>query len=1825
MPAKRKRGTAECKSEDPERSPTPTSVSSSKKRKKELQYDPVQPSTSHTDDVDIAEIIQELFETIRNYKSEEGKLLCESFIRIPKRRTNPDYYEVVTQPMDMLKIQQKMKMDEYEEIEQLTADVELMVNNARAYYKKGSQEYIDATDLLDLYYEIRDELLVETFGDNKSIMDDDDEDGEPDDANVSLEQLQSKIANIVQQEGAKLKGLPPPDGDDENSCDPEDLEGLFAAVANAQDGDRTISEPFHLLPYKTLYPNYYDVIKEPIDLKMIAKKIQDNEYRSFDDMDRDIALMVHNAKTFNEPKSLIYKDACTLKKVFDVKKRELEHRKSNAKSSERHRKSSKRRKKIRSDSPKRTGTRGTTNVQKLTAQFAALEYPEPIDPTDIMEYEEDSGAETVMSEEENPMWHLFNAVKNYTTTDGLKIIDPYMKLPSKRYYPDYYEEIKKPLSVINVQKKLKTGGYAGLDDLYADLNLVFENAKRYNADESIIFKNSCLLQKVMREKKKELEKFGYKEMSIPELGIHFEFPMLKSYDEDLASKKTKKSLTPLVEPEKKRGPPKKTPFDADELLRKRLMSLYKSVYDYADSSGRLLRQIFMYLPSKKDYPDYYKVITDPIDLSIIEAKIKGNKYPSEYNLMSDFDLMFKNARHYNEEGSQVYTDAITLEKALKAKWRVINQAAGTPRPGKSKTRKGPAPTTLASRLQELYESIRDYQDARGRTLSSPFMKVPAKADYPDYYEVIKKPMDMSSISQKMLLKRYESLEDMVADFVQMFDNACKYNEPDSLIYKDALTLQRVCLEKKVELSDDFTNEVPDVRAVVQEMMTNLFIATYNHQDEEGRCYSDSFSELPERDPGMDPNAERPLSFDKIKRNLDRGRYRRMDRFQDDMFKVFSRARALSRSDSQLYEDTVEMQMFFIKTRDSLCKNGEILLTPALSFTEKHIHSIVEAEKLAKSVAEQAEDEKKTDVDETPQVSTDGEGNESLKYKDQIYRVGDFVYIEPRLTSKSGRIRKRNSKYLRDSDSEPHIFCIEKIYTDSTGQQQVYGNWFYRPNETFHLATRKFLQKEVLKSDCYASTSPNQIIGTCFVMNVREYFKYKPEGFADNDVYVCEFRYTSKTRSFKKIKLWSVPRNEDLKLIEREVPFHPIRVASIFADKDKDEFDDGDTSILDKERNDVLVNVGAPNEDGQILYEQMSTTTGVYKVGDCVYVKSDLDKPMIYRIDRMWADKYDQRYFYGPLFIRPCDIEHPPTRLFYKNEMFICGVEEARTMDSVTGRCCVLHVRDYCSSRPTEVPESDVYICESKYHETEKTVRRLSKGLKKHSLSPRVTDDEILFFRKQIIPTKVEIAHPFNVINKQEPSPLLVKASEENLAYDGDESRDTFTTDTQPEILNESLDEYGMPIPAVIKTPHTTKKVEGSTGGEGSKKKVEGSTGGEGSKKKGKGMNWRDKNKDKRTQISGYIVFSGEFRKIVQQENPECNFGEISRLVGGKWRNLEKEEKEKYEDKARRIAEEQQAKQADAERAFNMTLQQQQPQQQQHATPAESPRPSTPAQQGYPGYYSGYNVPPQGYSPSPGPYGGPYAPSPGGQFAPLHPQHPGMMNGMGAAYMSPQGQKGSPAMMQNGQRPPFKGQLYQSPGGPGMRPMGPNMSPYPGMTSIPYGQTPPVGAQAPHTGAQLGPYPSSPAPHPGMVQAGMHVNQPAHVLSQQPGQQQQQPQQQPQQQQQQQQMAPPPPPPRPASPMFVTVPPRTQRLLHSEAYLKYIEGLNSENRTITEWEKTFTATPENTTVPDESRLPTHWLGQGAGYHGSVTDALWAMRDLMLKDALSIQRTLPFEAL
>lgn len=74
------------------------------------------------------------------------------------------------------------------------------------------------------------------------------------------------------------------------------------------------------------------------------------------------------------------------------------------------------------------------------------------------------------------------------------------------------------------------------------------------------------------------------------------------------------------------------------------------------STGRRLCDLFMFKPSKKDYPDYYKVILEPMDLRTIEHNIRSDRYMTEDEMADDMKLMFRNARHYNEEGSQVSSD-----------------------------------------------------------------------------------------------------------------------------------------------------------------------------------------------------------------------------------------------------------------------------------------------------------------------------------------------------------------------------------------------------------------------------------------------------------------------------------------------------------------------------------------------------------------------------------------------------------------------------------------------------------------------------------------------------------------------------------------------------------------------------------------------------------------------------------------------------------------------------------------------------------------------------------------------------------------------------------------------------------------------------------------------------------------------------------------------------------------------------------------------------------------------------------------------------------------
>lgn len=325
--------------------------------------------------------------------------------------------------MDLMRIQQKIKMEEYDDVEQMTHDFELLVNNAKSYYKSDAVEYLDACTLWNLYLDTKNEILGSFV---KRDFDD----------ASSFNQSHGDIDSLSNS------------GSDAANDEENPLEELFSAVmtATAEDG-RSLSTMFQLLPSKLNYADYYNIITEPIDLKMIATKIQNITYAGLTELEKDLLLMVRNAKTYNEPGSQIYKDANTLRKIIIGKKNEIEQRKFQPlKTSERIR-----------------AKRLLPSGQKWSAVTAALKY-EDLEAAEVNVVssnlvEDIPNDEGNVSDPEdadtNPMWQMFEAVRTHTNAQGIALSDPFMRLPSRRFYPDYYKEIKQPMSLAKIRAKIK--------------------------------------------------------------------------------------------------------------------------------------------------------------------------------------------------------------------------------------------------------------------------------------------------------------------------------------------------------------------------------------------------------------------------------------------------------------------------------------------------------------------------------------------------------------------------------------------------------------------------------------------------------------------------------------------------------------------------------------------------------------------------------------------------------------------------------------------------------------------------------------------------------------------------------------------------------------------------------------------------------------------------------------------------------------------------------------------------------------------------------------------------------------------------------------------------------------------------------------------------------------------------------------------------------------------------------------------------------------------------------------------------------------------------
>ena len=93
----------------------------------------------------------------------------------------------------------------------------------------------------------------------------------------------------------------------------KNFDAMMQLAEPLEGGDeRALIDPFLKPVPKNIYPDYYVVIKEPICMDQVVKKINKKEYQSLKEYRDDIRLLCQNAKIYNDDGSQLYQDALNI-------------------------------------------------------------------------------------------------------------------------------------------------------------------------------------------------------------------------------------------------------------------------------------------------------------------------------------------------------------------------------------------------------------------------------------------------------------------------------------------------------------------------------------------------------------------------------------------------------------------------------------------------------------------------------------------------------------------------------------------------------------------------------------------------------------------------------------------------------------------------------------------------------------------------------------------------------------------------------------------------------------------------------------------------------------------------------------------------------------------------------------------------------------------------------------------------------------------------------------------------------------------------------------------------------------------------------------------------------------------------------------------------------------------------------------------------------------------------------------------------------------------------------------------------------------------------
>ncbi|KAH9385750.1 uncharacterized protein NEMAJ01_0646 [Nematocida major] len=221
-------------------------------------------------------------------------------------------------------------------------------------------------------------------------------------------------------------------------------------------------------------------------------------------------------------------------------------------------------------------------------------------------------------------------------------------------------------------------------------------------------------------------------------------------------------------------------------------------------------------PHRLNIPDYYDKIKHPMDLSTLSKKIETGAYKTPEEFKADVNLMLSNCYTYNQPDTAVYKMGLSLEKlykqllakgALEGKTQPENSPK-LPEGEKKKQKMGPSASGMAMEEREkCLDALGEISKSKHRRINWPFLEPVDESLVPNYYALIKHPMDISTMKKKLVSGKYQGTDEFVRDFDIMISNCHTFNTEGTEVYVcatklDALFKQIFMDKKKKKAGDD---------------------------------------------------------------------------------------------------------------------------------------------------------------------------------------------------------------------------------------------------------------------------------------------------------------------------------------------------------------------------------------------------------------------------------------------------------------------------------------------------------------------------------------------------------------------------------------------------------------------------------------------------------------------------------------------------------------------------------------------------------------------------------------------------------------------------------------------------------------------------------------------------------------------------------------------------------------------------------------------------------------------------------------------------------------